>query len=266
MSEYGELSMTKYFPALLSLFILCTVNAYAQNPNPNSTQKGVVLRSNFVENLRDIHGRSPDGTARAWCDQGSDCHIVADASISDQKYQQLPVRFDFYVNNELVKSEISSAALPNRTIGLSFGSDIAEPPFNFTVVFGLIHPHGIFHSTITGAVKGVSFSTENAALDCTLTRNADTDNPTVYVANGVVPVSAGDSSVSIDFNAENIENSDDFLTAETSITLSGQTASGTLSISALDGEAVTGTVEGSNSELSSVQLSTAAGTTTLNCS
>jgi hypothetical protein len=108
------------------------------------------------------------------------------------------VRYDFYVNRKLIQTQIRSKALPGP-IGIDIGPDIAQLPFNYTVVATILVPNREFKTIIEGAVFASNLS---GTFECTLTTegSSETDDE-IYTASNVQTVQSGNQSFALAFEA-----------------------------------------------------------------
>ena len=192
--------------------------------------------------------------------------ILADAVVNDEKYKSFPIQFDFYVNRNLVASQIRSTELPGP-IGLDVPASTATPPLNYAVIAKMLTPDRIYNTAIYGAVK--ESDSGSTTLDCTITSDANDDSlATPYVANAVSTSRVDATTFSISFEGSSVE-------AGTSAKVSGNvattstTASGTISIeidSIEETVAMSGTASSTGDSLTAVDLSSVDGAYTLKCS
>ena len=77
--------------------------------------------------------------------------LLVDASVPNTDYKEYPIRFEFYVNRQLVSTQLRSEALPGP-IGLSIPTSMATVPFNYSVVATVLYPNRSFSTVINGAI------------------------------------------------------------------------------------------------------------------
>jgi len=101
--------------------------------------------------------------AKSW--GGAFSRILADAYIPNGDYQEYPIRFDFFINRELVSSQLRSPAQPGA-IGLILPVKTTAPPFTYSVIATLLYPNRSFSTVINGTF------TENGSVTPTPTPTA----------------------------------------------------------------------------------------------
>lgn len=124
------------------------------------------LRSTTISNLRDKKGRNPDLGVTVF-KEGETVKIAADAHIPDKEIARFPIVFDFFINRRLFSTQYRSQGLPGA-VGVDIGSDVATPPFNYTVIATVQTPNGRNFKTI---IDGAVFSSDLATTfnECVLT-------------------------------------------------------------------------------------------------
>jgi len=191
--------------------------------------------------------------------------LLVDAYVAEPDFQKYPIQFDFYINRHFYTSQIRSKELPGP-IGIDISPSTATPPFNYTVIARTLHPNRVFTTVVNGAAFTSNLS---ATLDCTLTTGADSENSVVYISNDVSPTQTGNSSVAINFEADSTPE-DHNVKASANITISGESATASLSLEEDELAARTVTLSGDatteNDKLTDLSLSSEDGSVTLSCS
>ncbi len=190
--------------------------------------------------------------------------ILADAHIPHTEYQLYPLQFDFFINRRLFSSQYRSPTLPGP-VGVDIASDVAVPPFNYTVVAKVLTPDGRpFTSVLEGAVFNSNLV---ATLDCTLTTSTDT-----YTQNSLTLTQVGNNSFSVPLNTTN-PTGDTTAQLSGALTVSGEEVSGaqTTTLSGAESSSVKRTMTGSaifdsNQNLTSFAVNSVDGEVALSCS
>ncbi len=223
--------------------------------------------TNTVEGISgdiDKKRRGPSLSVNAFA-EGSGAKILADAYVPNKEFAEYPIRFDFYINRRLFSSQIRTKELPGA-VGVDVGSDIASIPFNYSVVATLLHPNRQFITTAYGVVYSSNLV---GTLDCTLSVLDAAGDSADFSALEVKTVQSGNDTLSINFIAEN-SSDDTEVNVTSSLSISSDQASGSLSYS-IENEAakalsVSGSVtKGSSQELTSISLASSDDSLTLDC-
>jgi hypothetical protein len=157
--------------------------------------------------------------------------ILVDSYIPNEELRPYPIQFDFFINRQLFASQVRSIQQPGA-IGVDIGSDVAVPPFDYTVIARVLHPSRTFTSVLTGTVTK---SEAQSFASCTV--ETDSETLTASPADGTI---SSDSQLSLTYNG-----SHGSTTREVTLTGSivGTTFSGTLKVTGLlEATAVSGTV------------------------
>lgn len=193
--------------------------------------------------------------------------IMADAYVPDGEFSEYPMRFDFFVNRKLFSSQFRSKELPGA-VGVDVGTDVAEPPFNYTVIATVLHPNKNFTTILNGAVFATNL---RARLDCVLEIAGGADESAEYEASQVEILQAGDNLISLSFTGKD-SSGENSAQVQATLTISGvdnEKAAGSLTIDT-SGTPQTvqaaGTVEYANSALSGLEVSSDDGNIALTCS
>lgn len=145
------MSFKKYIYTVLLLF---TLPAFAET-----------LSTQGVGGTMDAHGRSPILTV--YTEEGNGTvTISADAYVKHSKYIKYPIRYQFFVNKELVSTQFSSPELPG-TAKVVVDEKMATIPFNYSVIADLIYPNRTFSSVIQAAVEK-NYVKPNYSCDLTI--------------------------------------------------------------------------------------------------
>ncbi|MCB0319141.1 MAG: hypothetical protein KDD56_10335, partial [Bdellovibrionales bacterium] len=189
--------------------------------------------------------------------------LLANVFVESKDTNLYPVKLEFYINGQLFATQITTPTLP-RPVGVDIGTDVASVPFNYTVVASVLHPNRTIHTVI----EGVAFGTDlQSTLNCTLTLNAGTESPSVFTAENIETTQTGTDTFDLVFDA--ISTDAETLSVNTTVTVTGETASAILDLNngiTSSQISVTGSAVSSDSSLSSFELQSEAGTTTLSCS
>jgi hypothetical protein len=232
-------------------FLVCARLALAEGPT---------LTSEGVAGERDKERRDPILSVSRVVEDGV-VRLLADAYVPNTDFAKYPLQFDFYVNRQFFTSQLRSPELTGP-VGVNVPSQVAAPPFNFTVVARVLHPNRTFTTVINAAVFASSL---DAVFDCTLTRTADGAKQT-YQANGVNAAQEGSDSFTLSFDAKN--DAGDSISVLAAVTTAGTSANSTLSLTQSDETqmvGVSGTIERQNSALTSLSLASSDGATALSC-
>lgn len=193
--------------------------------------------------------------------------ILADAHVVNEEYTDYPIQFDFFVNRKLFSSQIRSKALPGP-VGVDVGTDVATPPFNYTVLAKLIHPNREFSTVIEGAVFATNLVT---TFDCSLTIPGEDEDSTLFTESNITSGQSGNETIVVTLSSARGENGAKTLTSSSSLVVnsSDSSARGSLSYT-LDGSQVTLPVSGSSvftsGNLQEISVSSDDGETVLECS
>lgn len=239
---------------LLVLGLLCAPLAHAIGPT--TTVEGI---SNDV----DLKERDPVMVfGKAVFTDSS--RILVDAMIRNNLYAAYPIRFDFYINGNLLLSQFRSKEFP-IPIGITLSKKEFPLPYNFTVVATLTTPNRTFTTTAYGVMNTSDFA---VTLPCTLTVTAaDGSTTTEYTNDSVALGTAASGALAFSFTGT----SDTQSTQDVAVSLnvSGTKASGTLTLSSGDSNSTTvnvnGTVEITDGNLTSLNVEFGDSTTTLSC-
>jgi len=205
--------------------------AYAQDSAAPGTSTTVLTTEGVVGDI-DKHRRGPQLSVSTEVGENV-VQILADASMPNSQFAKYPLQFDFFINRRLFSSQVRSIELPGP-IGVDVGSDIATPPFNYTVVAKVLHPNSVYTTVIQGAVYANDYTT--TFTECTLTTVVTSDDldlddvTTIYSAEDVLMNQVSNGNVSMSFSAAS---SDASTKVDSSLAISGSEVSGTITTSSL---------------------------------
>ncbi len=250
--------------SLTAGILLNMTNAMAQDATPTLIPSSGTITGEGISGESDRDRRSPTVSVNASTSE-TGSKILVDAYIADPEFKNYPIQFDFYINRQFYTSQLRSSELPGP-IGIDIPLTAATTPFNYSVVAKTMHPNRVFTTIINGAVFS---SNLNASFDCTLTTGINSDDSIVYISNNTSIEQSGNSSVSLSFEAESTPDGHE-VSASSNISISGTEATGTIVIEEDGNEArtvnVTGTVEQTDSKLTSLSLTSTEADVTLSCS
>lgn len=282
MNRFLELLTRLIHSALLTAWLfaisvtgpMISSAAHAQDASPTATatpsnSAGVTNTSFGVSNRDDKLGRSPVVTVTTI--PGSTLEeatkILIDAYERNPEYRLYPMSFDIYINRKLFSSQFRSSTLPGP-IGVDVGTDVATLPFNYTVIAKVITPNG---NPFTTVFEGAVFASQlSASLDCTVTFVGS--ETTSYVKNNVSINQTGNDSFSVQLEGAEQVGSDSKLDANLQASVSGTSASGSLSttVDGLESTARVTVVSGSASLSSSssafIDMASTDGSVNFSCS
>ena len=91
-------------------------------------------------------------TSEAKSAGGAFSRILADAYIPNEDYAEYPIKFEFYINRQLVSTQLRSPAQPGP-IGLTLPAGQTAPPFSYSVIATLLYPNRSFSTVINGTLN-----------------------------------------------------------------------------------------------------------------
>lgn len=134
--------MNAFHRSFIAGFLSTIIAAYAF-AGPITTTEGI---SGDV----DLHDRNP--TLSFGKDVFSDSsRILVDAVVQNGELSKYPIRFDFFINGNLVLSQFRSQEL-NIPVGITLTKVEYPLPYNYTIVATLVTPNRNFTTTAYGAV------------------------------------------------------------------------------------------------------------------
>lgn len=257
----------------LAVFSFTTIahNCYSQDLPSQDLPSGINIAEG-IGNTTDKKLRAPTMTVDTRVSPGN-VKILVDAYVKNSEYTEYPIEFRFFVNRKLFATQIRSKELTGP-IGVDIGSDIASPPFNYSIVATLLHPNRQFVTIAQGAVYANSFS---GVLDCTLsvteTASDTTTDPvtTEYTASAVTISQSSNNSIIFNFEGTSSTAADPDKKANISLDVNttDNSLSGTVEIDddIENPVSVSGTLEtdASTSELTSVSVQSSDGLTSVVC-
>lgn len=208
--------------ALLGILLLSSVSqelcAQSSQTFDGQTFDGLIVDGERIISAEgsgkevDKQHRGPNLTVGVQAQQNAAKILVA-GKVLNKDYEHFPIRYQFFINRQLFRTQVSSPELPGP-IGVDIGSDIATVPFNYTIVAEVLHPNRRFTTVVQGAVTQadviVAPTTQvvTSLVDqCTLTLNLGEDNETTYSASQVTFKRSG-TDVTAVFLASNSDSSE----------------------------------------------------------
>lgn len=174
---------------------------------------------------KDKKNRSPVLTVSVERDSETSIRILADAQIPREDAKDHPLRFDFYVNRQLVASQIRSIELPGP-VGINVNPDQTPVPFNYAVMVTHIYPNGhSYSSMIAGAVFDNDLTGE---MDCEISISGSKNVQASAEKVGIAQVN--ESGFQYSFTAES-EDESDSVEVSGSVSFTSEEASGLLTYS-----------------------------------
>lgn len=257
-------SVSLFTPFILLVFLLAFLLAFLLLAAvPVNAQSGSTITSEGVSGDIDKKRRNPSVSVTTVNGEEA-VKLLVDAYTPSRDFSKYPLQFDFYVNRALFSSQIRSTELPGP-VGVDIGPDIAERPFNYSIVVTVLHPNRRFTSVVHGAVFAADLA---GTLDCTVERGSLSDGESfTFLAEDVPFEQTGNNVLTTSFTGKTLDESDEANISAT-ITLSGSDANASLQI-VQDGSTTTSTTTGSvttgSDGLEAVVLSSGDGLTSLDC-
>jgi hypothetical protein len=189
--------------------------------------------------------------------------ILADAYVPNEQYRSYPIEFKFFVNRNLVATQMRTAEL-GGPIGIDVAPTLAPRPFNYSIVATLLHPNRQFVTVAQGAVYERSLG---AKLNCTVSAglNGSASEKRTYLAQGVILQQTGPDAVKMNFLGHTAEDEDERF-FDASLTVGTTAASGTVRVSDEGGAyTVTGKPTFSGGALTALSLADTGKQITLEC-
>jgi hypothetical protein len=208
--------------------------------------------------------------------------LLIDAYLPNKEYAKFPIQFQIFVNGQMVATQVRSPELP-RAIGFDVTPDIAEAPFNYTIVATVLYPNRSFTSVAQGAVLPQieitptplanatpnSNPTDNTTLtmDCTYIRETEDSTKDFELDSIETTISSNGNSYSSQVTPPNNDKSITLLelnftsTPSTEDNLNEAEAEGTLAITTQDGSTETFNLNGTlaiddENKIEDIELST----------
>jgi hypothetical protein len=206
--------------AVIILGISLASNAAAQDAGAVS---GVTATSRGVRGDMDKKGRDPQMTITRVISADA-VRLIVTAQTPDEELRPYPIRYDFFVNRQLVSSQMTSPELPGD-VGLTVTPQMASTPFNYSIVATVLHPNRQF----TSVVHGAAFSSDIVGtLACTVTATVDGVERTYRNAD-VTVTQSGNSQIGFSFLGSEANGGDEALITA-SVNASASESSGTASV------------------------------------
>jgi hypothetical protein len=247
--------------ATTALLILTPPLTVAQTPTPTTTPSSFLTATPIITALPtdtllqtegiggdiDRDDRDPRITFSVNVKSDGSAKILVNGKVPNEEYQKYPIQYDFFINNRLFSSQVTSLQLPGP-IGIDVGADVAPLPFNYTIKATVLHPNRSFTSMAFGAVdesmiveatptpEPTSIGTPStggngtSVLDCTVSYdNTGTENFTDYT-NRNVTISQSGSLISAVFSATSSDGASS-VDVEIAVTAGGSTGDATRPLS-----------------------------------
>lgn len=253
--------------------ILASTTLGALPPIASAETGSGALVSDGIMGFRDKKGRGPilSVSVSRPSKEGENHKILADAVVNHKEMQAYPVKFEFYVNRNLVATQIRSPELPGP-VGYEVSPNVATTPFNYAVVATLLYPNRSFSSAVYGAVFAQDFAT--SLKSCTLTlANPSTDGSSAsqtYSASSITVTQQSDEAFSVSFTTSTLSDgsSASEVEASASLSLAGEKINGSLVATRDEVKErfqISGTATLSDSTVDSFEAKTGDGNTQLAC-
>ena len=248
------MNRAKVLISLILLSSLISTSVFAQ---------GVTLQTRGIVGDMDKKYRDPVLTVSTVVESGN-VKILADAVVDNKEFIPYPLQFDFFINRKFFTSQLRSNELPGP-IGIDVGSDIATPPFNYTVIARVLHPNREFTTVLNGSVFSSNLT---STFNCLLTQ-VSTESSKAYGASDVSSNQIGNETTGLEFIGRDAESGEEVSVSAT-ITVTGEAASGTVT-TFRQGFPQTSNVSGTatkddSGNLASLKVQSSDGTTVLDCS
>ena len=223
--------------------------------------------------FRDRKGRGPIlsvSTAPATGDE-TGTTINADATVNHHDFKVYPIKFEFYVNRQLVSTQISSPELPGPASYTVLQKD-TPTPFNYAVVATLLYPNRSFSSAVYGAMFSNDFAASLKSCTLTLQNPSTTGSATsqTYSAPTITVTQQGNAAFTVAFTTSTLSDggSASEVTANASLSVEGEKITGSLLTtrdSVSERFQLSGTATEKESVVDSFTAKTSDGTTALAC-
>jgi hypothetical protein len=269
-----NMELSKPLLLLGCALVLCAnllgVRAEAQTPTPTST----TLTHEGIGEFVDLKHRAPVlsvGVNRTT----SGVKLLVDATVENDEYKEYPIRFDFYVNRELISTQLRSKELSGG-IGIDIPSNDTPSPFNYSVVATLLTPNRTFTTIINGAVFETDLATKLSTCTYTVSDTATTqtdgsNGSRVYVAKEISTTQSGNEGLTVSFTTSALQDGSegDPLSVSATLSIAEEKASGTISTVISETPAakiaVSGTTTSSNGAITSLSVQSTDTFTKLEC-
>lgn len=255
-------------------FILTSLFISPITPAAHAETASGVLVSDGIVGFRDKKGRGPvlSVSIQHPSKDGENPKIVADAVVNQKEMVVYPIKFEFYVNRNLVATQLRSPELPGP-VGYEVVPSVATTPFNYAVIATLMYPNRSFSSAVYGAVYAQDITA--SLKSCTLTlANPSTDGSSssqTYSASSITVLQQSNEAFSLSFTTSTLSDGSTAseVVASSSLTLKGEKVSGSLTATR-DGVKEKFTISGSatlsdSDSLESFDAKSGDGATELKC-
>jgi hypothetical protein len=220
-----------------ALLTLTPLIAAAQTPTPTTPPSsfvtvtpvapadGTLLQAEGIGGDVDRDDRGPRITYSVQVRSDGVTRILVDGKVPNEEYQKYPIQYDFFINNRLFSSQVTSVQLPGP-IGVDVGPDAGPLPFNYTIRATVLHPNRSFTSMAFGAVD------ESMIVDAT-----PTPEPAIVTTPGTGGNGASVLDCTISYDKTATSNFTEFTNTDVTISQSGSLISASFSATSSDGAA-----------------------------
>jgi hypothetical protein len=189
----------------------------------------------------------------------SSATILVDTQVINEEYKKFPIVVDFFVNGRLFSRQYRSPELP-APLGIDVPKELAEIPFNYSVVATLLHTNRQYVSVIQGAINSDQTS---SSLTCEVDRLSDSLNVSGDISN----ILSTENEIKSSFGTTPLVELD--LQIEPNASSTTVTVSGDITIADSSGTEtsyeVSGDATAAGSLVSDINLSSDDGEVTLTC-
>jgi hypothetical protein len=268
------MKLSKTLPLLSCALVLTAeilpMRVEAETTAPTST----ILTHKGIGEFIDLKQRAPVlsvGVNRA----ENNVKLLVDATVENDEYKEYPIRFDFYVNRELVSTQLRSKELSGG-IGIDVPAKEAPIPFNYSVVATLLTPNRTFTTIINGAVFETDLTTKLSTctytVSDTVTTQADgSSSSRVYVAKEISTTQSGNEGLTVSFTTSELQDGSegDPVSVTSTLSIDAENAAGSISTVISETPAakveVSGKATSTNGAITSISLQSADTFTKLEC-
>lgn len=210
-----------------AVVVLTPLLTAAQTPTPAvlATTTPVVTPSGAITILKtegiggdlDRDDRDPRITYSVQVQSNGVTKILVNGEVPNEEYRKYPVQYDFFINNRLFSSQVTSLQLPGP-IGIDVGPDTAQLPFSYTIKATVLHPNRSFTTMAFGAVD------ESMIVDAT-----PTPEPTSAATPGAGGSGTSSLRCTVSYDQSGTNNFTDFTNDSVTISQSGSLISASFS-------------------------------------
>jgi hypothetical protein len=238
-----------------------------------TASSGTILTHQGIGEFVDLKNRAPVlsvGVNRS----GSNVKLLVDATVENDEYKDYPIRFDFFVNRQLVSTQLRSKELSGG-IGIDVTPQDATIPFNYSVIATLLTPNRTFTTVINGAVFETDLATKLSSCTYTVSDKVTTQDEDsssrVYVADKITTVQNGNEGLTVSFTTSKLQDGSegDSVTVTSTLTIDGEKATGSISTVIAETPAakvdVSGSAKSTNGAVTSFSVQSADTFTKLEC-